>query len=50
MPNSVSQPQPQGVGVGASGCYGNWEINLNWEDEISGHIRHKVNEGKIFNK
>lgn len=30
------------------GCYGNWEINLNWEDEIKGRVKHPMNEGKSF--
>jgi len=29
------------IGFG-NGCYGNWEINLTWEDEMQGRIRHNL--------
>lgn len=30
------------------GCYGNWEVNLTWEDELQGRVRHSMNEAKNF--
>jgi hypothetical protein len=26
----------------AGGCYGNWEVNLTWEDEMKGRIIHPI--------
>jgi hypothetical protein len=30
------------------GCYGNWEVNLTWEDELQGRVRHSMSEAKNF--
>lgn len=30
------------------GCYANWEINLTWEDEMQGKIKHKLPQGVTF--
>lgn len=26
------------------GCYGNWEINFAWEDELQGKIKHPIKD------
>ena len=31
-----------------NGCYGNWEVNLTWEDEMQGRIKHDLAKGKCF--
>lgn len=31
-----------------SGCYGNWQINLIWEDEMQGKIKHDMKESIMF--
>lgn len=30
------------------GNYGNWEINLTWEDEMQGKVKHPLPQGRCF--
>jgi hypothetical protein len=32
----------------SKGCYGNWEINLTWEDEMQGKVKHQLPQGRCF--
>lgn len=32
----------------SKGCYANWEINLSWEDEMQGKIKHPLPQGITF--
>lgn len=32
----------------SKGCYGNWEINLTWEDEMQGKVKHNLPQGISF--
>ncbi len=31
-----------------SGCYGNWQINLTWQDEMQGRLKHNMKEAIGF--